>query len=132
MTDSAAEALVGSWRLVSARFEPEGAEAFDMYGPNAEGRLVVGPGYLAVIITMPGAEGAMPNVLAYSGRYRVEDGRTLVTSVDLASMPPWVGTDQAREITVESNELSLRTATGPHPAAPGKAGSGILKFMREV
>jgi hypothetical protein len=131
MTDGGA-GLRGSWRLVSAQFEPDGAPSFDMYGPNAEGRLVVGPDYLSVIITMTAAEGAMPNVLAYSGRYRVEDGRRLVTSVDLASMPPWVGTEQAREIAVESDKLSLRTATGPHPAAPGKVGSGILTFKREA
>ncbi len=131
MTDGVGKQLVGTWRLVSARFEAESAAPFDMYSPNAEGRLMVGPDYLAVIITMPGEAGAMPNVLAYSGRYRVEAGR-LVTAVDLASMPPWVGTEQARQIAIEGDELTLRTPVGPHPASPGKPGSGILTLRREA
>ncbi len=132
MSDEAADRLVGTWRLVSARFEPDGAAAFDMYGPDPDGRLVVGPVHLAVIITMPGSAGAAPNLIAYSGRYRVEAGRRLVTAVDLASMPAWVGTEQAREIAIEGDHLLLRTPVGPHPASPGKPGSGILTLRREA
>lgn len=127
--------LVGAWRLVSGRFEPKGGEPFDMYGPNPDGRLVAGADYLSVLITMPNAPmpggGVGANLLAYSGRYRVEGGQ-LITTVDLASVPHFIGTEQARDIQIDGEQLYLRTPVGPHPASPGKPGSGVLTLRREA
>jgi hypothetical protein len=127
--------LVGSWALTSAQFEFSGGEeAFEMYGPNPSGRVIFGAaGRMMVLITPAGGGGQATTpggLMAYSGRFEIGEGR-LVTQVDVASLPAWVGTEQVRRFGLEGDVLSLFTAEMAHPRFPERKGQGVLRWRRE-
>jgi hypothetical protein len=51
---------------------------------------------------------AFRSCVAYMGRWRL-DGTEVVHTVELASLPDWVGSEQRRSLAVEAGELVLRT-----------------------
>jgi hypothetical protein len=131
--------VIGEWTLRSARYEfQDGGDAFDIYGPRPNGRLIItAAGRFTAIITAgpPDATadaqgaGATPSAMAYSGTYTLS-GDTFVTRVDVAWFPGWVGTDQERSFVVEGDDLTLFTPIQGHPAYPGRLGRGELRWTR--
>jgi hypothetical protein len=122
---SAEPSVVGAWSLVSyAREDPApGASTFP-WGEKPTGLLLFLPdGHMAVTITGQGRQPAVrgedglverqarlyQTVTAYAGTYSVR-GSTMIVRVEVASDPGLVGTDLAREVRIEGDLLTIRTA----------------------
>jgi len=139
------QTLVGSWKLVSMRFEfSDNGERVDMFGPHPLGRLVLTPGGQMVAVITPGAR-ARPrpdadyaalfrDLCCYSGQYRIE-GDQFVTDVDVAWHPAWEGSAQRRTFTLDGNHLWIATAHTDrptyYPGRAGRGGRGVLTWVRE-
>ena len=90
---------------------------------------------MAAIITpshQPG-DGPPPRrkLLAYSGRYRIENGERFVTDVDIAWIPGWVGTRQGRNFKLQEDTLDIVSDPIPIEFLEGAMGIGILSWVRE-
>jgi hypothetical protein len=131
-------ALVGLWRLVSARREfDDGSSMMDIYGPEPRGWLMLAPGGRMMAFLSASERASADDraaiareTMSYSGSYRVEGGEW-VTEVDAAWDPSWVGTLQRRTFRIEGNELHVRTTRREHPAHPGRMGVGVIRWRRE-
>jgi lipocalin-like protein len=137
----ASSKLVGTWQLVSVKFEPaDTGEAVDMYGPDPLGYLILtAEGRMMVIQTsrnrQPPRNDAdlaelFKSLIAYTGRYRVEGNDHFVTTVDVAWHPAWLGTEQARAFVLEGGVLSIVTVGMSHPNFPGRSGRAVLRWKR--
>jgi hypothetical protein len=127
--------LAGAWRLVAAHMVAEDGtrSGHDLYGPAPKGGLVHAGGRMTALLKYGGpapADGAVPFMLAYTGRVTVGPD-TLTTRVDAASIPSWEGTEQTRHYTLDGDRLTLRTPAGRHPAHPDRDVYGILEFRRD-
>ena len=129
--------LIGLWRLVSAKREYEDGEVSEIYGGKPRGYLLLAPGgrMMAILTATDRSStdneaGLYREMMAYSGRYRVE-GNRWITDVDVSWHPDWLGTGQMREFRLDGDELHIRTQGQPHPANPGRIGRGILLWRRE-
>lgn len=139
MTD---DALIGTWLLRSHQVEDQRTgERTEPFGSAPSGVLIIlAGGRMSALIT-PGrpagstgeAAGAAP-LVAYSGHYRVPSPGTFVTTVDVASIAQWVGTEQERSYTVAGDRLELSTAPARIPATDGNAESrvGRMVWVRET
>jgi hypothetical protein len=134
--------IVGAWRLMSAYFVgQETGDRLDLFGPEPFGSVIFAPnGRMIVLITSGGRTPAwssaemaalFKSMAAYTGRWAI-DGEKLVTKVDGAWDPSWVGTDQARYYTFDGLTLSVRTAPLDHPSFPGQKVIGYLDWQREA
>jgi hypothetical protein len=143
MGDDRPNPLVGTWKLVSLKFEiGDTGESGDIYGPDPLGYLILTDnGRMMAVLTS--ADRAMPkedadyaaifrSTLAYSGRYRIEGDDQFVTTVDVAWNPEWIGSEQVRFFNVDGDALSIRTAPVPHPMFPGKIGVGVLIWRKAI
>ena len=119
-----ASGLVGVWILRSAygeRFDTK--ERTFLFGENPRGVLMLHEsGRMAALIT-PSLQRDDPpptprQLVAYSGRYRIEPPSRFVTDVDIAWFPTWVGSAQGRN-------FSLRGRRAPHCHRP--SASRILR-----
>jgi hypothetical protein len=68
---------------------------------------------------------------AYSGRYRLIND-SLVTKVDSAWHPAWIGTEQTRYITLDGHTLTLTSPPQEHPKFPGQRVRGIAIWQEEA
>ena len=59
---------------------------------------------------------ALRTMIAYTGRYRVEDGK-VITKVEAAWNEAWVGGEQTRFIRFEGDRLFIESPPMPHPNA---------------
>ena len=138
--------LVGVWRLVSHRMEDvETGERTEPFGAHPRGTLIFHPDGRMVALITPGerpaaaaaATSGSPSLIAYSGRYRCEPPDRLITSVDIASIEAWVGTDQVRSVRCDrgpardpqraeppAGEWRPGGGRGRHPGLGPRAGSG--------
>jgi lipocalin-like protein len=112
------EAVMGDKPTGYAIFTPEGRAMFVITGedrrPQADDK----------------ARGALLNIVAYTGRYRVEGDRW-ITKVDVAWNPEWVGTEQERFFRLEGNRLEVTTPWRIMPNWPEKGTTrSILTFER--
>ena len=122
-TAQSTDALVGTWKLISAVNVTEKGERIEKaFGQNPTGFLTYTPdGRMMGIITF-GARKAFSNVpppaqeraeafstfVAYAGRYTVSGER--IVHVEAAWRQDWVNTDQVRFIVkLQENGLILRT-----------------------
>lgn len=103
--------IVGVWRLVAAEArDPHGAAVDGPYGPEPMGVIQFTPTRMMAVVgdgrtTL--SEGAPPRFyLSYSGPWRF-DGSTLVTSVEHASDPARMGTEQVRSVQFRSQRMVL-------------------------
>src|SRR5262245_23293709 len=98
--------LVGAWQLKAAYFVgQESAERVDFLGAEPFGYTVFeGYGRMVSLLTSrrrtPAAStadmaGLFKSMAAYTGKWRI-DSETIVTKVDGAWDPGWVGTEQVR------------------------------------
>jgi len=129
--------LYGTWRLVSAKIEfADTGERIDMYGPNPVGRLVLAENHRMVTMLHAAARpaddaaAAFGEMMAYSGRWRVE-GDKITTTVDVAWRPDFVGTEQPRFYRLDGDTFHVRTGTVSHPKFPGRALVAVLEWRRE-
>jgi hypothetical protein len=134
--------LVGAWRLKAAYFVAQGTgERLDLFGDAPFGYVVFASnGRMIVLLTSggrtPAASGddlaaLFKSMAAYTGRWSI-DGEQVVTKVDGAWDPSWVGTEQVRYYAFDGQTLSIRTAPIDHPAFPGQKVIGYLDWQREA
>jgi hypothetical protein len=134
--------LIGTWRLKSAYFVAQrtgdrldllGTEPFGYAVFDSDGRMVslhtAGAATRAASATDP--EALHRSMIAYTGRWSV-DSDTIVTRVDGAWDPGWVGTEQVRHFTFDGQTLSIRTAPLDHPSFPGEVAIGYVDWEREA
>ncbi len=90
---------------------------------------------MAAIITPSAQSGDKPpprrKLLAYSGRYRIENGDRFVTDVDIAWIPSWVGTPRGRSFTLRDGLLDIVSDPAPVEFLDGAMARGILIWARE-
>ena len=136
--------VVGVWKLRSFHAEDvETKERSEPFGPEPRGTLMLhADGRMVALITPreqpapsreePGAA-AMQELVAYSGRYRLEPPDRLVTSVDVAWLGNWIGTDQVRTYVLDGDRLDLTTPPGQMPRPDGRevTVAAILSWTRE-
>jgi hypothetical protein len=120
--------LFGVWKIESLDAETKAGERKESYGakPNGYGILTREKRSM-VIITAPDRQApitdadrsaAFLSMIAYSGPYRVEDGR-FITRVDTSWNEAWTGTEQVRFVKLEGDTMTLTSAWQPDPNAPG-------------
>ena len=121
-------AFVGSWQLVSTRFQSaDGTPADSPYGNDAHGILMYDTnGFMAAQLAhgdrqpFPSADrkggddmqtrAAFESYQAYYGHYRVDEKESVIIHTVLQSLlPNWVGTEQRRHFAFEKDQLVLRT-----------------------
>ena len=134
-------AIVGTWTLVSVVYEDQATKArTPVYGEHPRGIQIATPeGRWIALMTGEGrpvpktdqerAE-AMRTMIAYTGRYRVEDGK-VITKVEAAWNESWVGGEQVRAIRFEGDRLLIESPPMPHPNLNGKVVRVIVTWERE-
>ena len=70
------------------------------------------------------------NMIAYSGRYRLQ-GNEFVTTVDVSWNESWNGSEQKRFWKIEDGKLFIESAPGPSPGYAGRTSFGRLIWERE-
>ena len=73
---------------------------------------------------------ALTSMIAYTGRYRVEDSK-VVTKVEAAWNEAWVGGEQTRFIRFEADRLFIESTPMPHPNVNNKVVKVIVIWDRE-
>ncbi|MCX5576802.1 lipocalin-like domain-containing protein [Kaistia terrae] len=136
--------LLGSWTLKSFVFETiNTGERSEPFGANPSGTILFhADGRFFALMTpsdrpLPRTEAeqaaAFQSLVAYSGRYRIEPPNRLVTHVDIAWFPPWVGSDQVRYYTLDGDHLDLVSAPLRLPSSNGEEATVFARvsWMRE-
>ena len=133
--------VVGIWKLVSYDVEVQASgQKEPAFGRSPSGYVTFTPeGRVFFVLTADGRKPAktvperaelLNTLIAYTGRYRLEDGKW-ITSVDVAWNPEWVGTEQARQYKVEGNRLQVLTPWRVMPNWPDKGMTrSIVTFER--
>jgi hypothetical protein len=134
--------LIGAWTLLAAQWEiADTGERIDMYGPGPHGTIsFAASGRMVALVTA--SNRAVPrtdadraaltkNMMAYSGKFRLEGEGQFITIVDLAWHPAWIGTEQARFFTIEDDRLAIRSREQKHPSFPGRLVRGLLLWARD-
>ena len=74
---------------------------------------------------------ALRSMIAYSGRYRVEDGK-VITNVEVAWNEAWVGGEQVRFLRFEGDDiLHIESPPMPHPNVNDKVVRVIVTWARD-
>lgn len=134
--DVDAQALLGWWQTSSFQVEfQDTGERADTYGANPLGHMVIEHVRMMSILTARDRPNNDPAALfgammAYSGRYRVEDGDRLIINVETAWHPGWIGAEQIRFFKVDGDVLSITTGWQTHPLFPGRMARGVLTARR--
>jgi hypothetical protein len=129
--------LTGVWVLRSAHHERvDTGEKILTYGDRPRGVLILHEsGRMAAMITpsdqTAGGPPPVRKLLAYSGRYRIENGKRFVTDVDIAWLPSWVGTSQGRNVKLREGELDIVSDPVPLEFLDGAMAIGVLSWVRE-
>ena len=134
--------LIGAWRLKSAYFVAQrtgarldvlGAEPFGYAVFESSGRMIsiltAGAHTRAASAADPAA--LHKSMVAYTGKWSI-DGDKVVTQVDGAWDPIWVGTEQVRHFMFDGRTLSIRTAPLDHPSFPHEEVIGYVDWEKET
>ena len=132
---------VGTWKLVSVLYEDiETSERTPVLGEHPKGIQIATPdGRWLALVTAEGRPipktdeeraRALQTMIAYTGRYRVEDGK-VITKVEAAWNEAWVGGEQVRSIRFEGNRLFIESPPMPHPNVNDKIVRVIVIWERE-
>jgi hypothetical protein len=135
------EALIGTWKLVSCVLEDVETKVQKfVWGRNPNGYIVMTPeGRWIVIQTAEGRHApqndedriaAFKSLLAYSGKYRTEGNKVVIT-VDIAADEAWNGTEQIRYYKIDGDELHIEAAPQAYANFGDKVMRGILVWKRE-
>ena len=133
--------IVGTWTLVSVLYEDQTTkEHTPVYGANPKGIQIATPeGRWLALMTAEGRSvpktdaehaQALKTMIAYTGRYRVEDGK-VVTKVEAAWNEAWVGTEQVRTVRFEGDRLYLQSPPMPHPNINDRIVCVVVEWERE-
>src|SRR5262245_16486001 len=117
--------IVGMWTLVSVVYEDQATkERTPVLGEKPRGRQIATADgrWLAVVTAqdrpVPKTDAdrarALQTMIAYTGRYRVEDGK-VITKVEAAWNEGWVGGEQTRIIRFEGDRRYRARPQRPHP-----------------
>jgi hypothetical protein len=134
--------IVGVWKLVSVVYEDQETKALTpVLGEHPRGRqIATADGRWLALVTGEGrpvpktdAERAqaLRTMIAYTGRYRVEDGK-VITKVEAAWNEAWVGGEQVRFIRFEGNRLFIESPPMPHPNQNNRVVRVIVIWDRET
>jgi len=133
--------IVGTWTLVSVEYEDAGTGArTPVYGAHPKGvQIATAAGRWLALMTAEGRvvpksdderAQALKTMIAYTGRYRVEDGK-VITKVEAAWNEAWVGTEQVRAVRFDGDRLYLRSPPMPHPNIGGTVVCVVVVWERE-
>jgi hypothetical protein len=133
--------IIGTWKLVSVVFEDQATkERTPVYGEHPKGIQIATPeGRWLALMTgenrpVPKTDEeraqALKTMIAYTGRYRVEDGK-VITKVEAAWNEAWVGTEQVRAIRFDGDKLYIESPPMPHPNVNNKVVRVIVEWQRE-
>jgi hypothetical protein len=133
--------IVGTWALVSVVYEDVATKArTPVYGEHPRGIQIATPeGRWLALMTAEGRSipktdedrvQALKTMIAYTGRYRVENGQ-VITKVEAAWNEAWVGGEQVRNIRFESDRLYIESPPMPHPNIDDKTVRVIVAWRRE-
>jgi hypothetical protein len=133
--------IVGTWKLVSVAYEDTASgERTPVYGAHPKGvQIATTEGRWLALMTaqgrgVPNSDGeraqALKTMIAYTGRYRVEDGR-VITKVEAAWNEAWVGTEQIRDVRFDGDRLFLQSPPMPHPNINDAVVRVIVEWERE-
>jgi Lipocalin-like domain len=139
--DSDRKNVVGVWRLVSVVYEDaQTKERTPVLGEHPKGRqIATADGQWLALVTADGRKvpqtdeeraQALRTMIAYTGRYRVEDGK-VVTKVEAAWNEAWVGGEQTRFIRFQGDRLFIESTAMPHPNVNNKVVKVIVIWDRE-
>jgi hypothetical protein len=112
--------LAGAWRLTASYFVDQqtgqrcdefDAHVFGSVVFNANGRMTVlmTSGVRTKAVSDSERSALFTSMVAYTGKWSVDDEK-LVTQVDGAWDPTWIGTEQVRYHAFDGQTLSFRTA----------------------
>jgi hypothetical protein len=129
--------ILGTWKLVSFQFESEGTdERFDAYDEHPQGFAIFTETRVLFLLTAgdrfptdPAGE-LFERMYAYSGRYQMQADR-IITTVDIAWHPSWIGTEQTRYFEHDGDALSLTSDFIDFPKFPGRRVRGTAIWRRE-
>ena len=124
---SGAPSVVGVWKLVGGTTtDPSGKELGVPYGPRGMGLLSLTSDGRTMAVLVDGraklADGARREYSSYCGNYTF-DGTTLITTVDAASDPARMGSQQARKVRFEGERMIL---------VPPERDEGGVRIHREL
>jgi hypothetical protein len=133
--------IVGTWSLVSVVYEDQTTgERTPVYGEHPKGIQSATPaGRWLALMTAEGRPipqsdedraQALKSMIAYTGRYRVENGK-VITKVEAAWNEAWVGGEQVRAISFSGDRLYIESPPMPHPNIDNKTVRVIVVWERE-
>ena len=133
--------IVGTWTLVSVVYEDQETKArTPVLGEHPKGRqIATADGLWLALVTAEGRTvpktdeeraQALRTMIAYTGRYRVEDGK-VITKVEAAWNEAWVGGEQVRFIRFEGDRLFIESPPMPHPNQNNRVVRVIVIWDRE-
>jgi hypothetical protein len=133
--------IVGTWKLVSVVYEDAVTKArTPVYGEHPKGIQIATPqGRWLALMTGEGRPipktdderaQALKTMIAYTGRYRVENGQ-VITRVEAAWNEAWVGGEQVRAIRIEGDTLYIESPPMPHPNLNNTMVRVIVEWERE-
>jgi hypothetical protein len=133
--------IVGTWRLVAVVYEDQATMArTPIYGEHPKGiQIATARGRWLALMTgqnrpPPNTDAeraqALKTMIAYTGRYRVENGK-VVTKVEAAWNEAWVGSEQVRAIRFDGDRLFIESPPMPHPNVGGKVVRVIVEWERD-
>ena len=136
------ERIVGVWKIVTQVYEDiDTGERFPIFGEHPNGRQIATAGgrWIALATaenrpvpkTDPERSQALLTMIAYTGRYRLEDG-IVTTKVEAAWNEAWVGTEQIRHLRFEGNDLlHIQSPVMPHPNLLDRKVRVVVTWARE-
>ena len=134
--------IVGTWKLISVVYEDEQTKGrTPVLGEHPRGYQIATPeGRWIALVTADGRPvpktdeeraNALRTMIAYSGHYRVEDGK-VITKVEVAWNEAWVGGEQVRYLRFEGDELlHIESPPMPHPNVNNKVVRVIVTWQRD-
>jgi hypothetical protein len=133
--------IVGAWKLLSVMYEDQQSkELTPVLGQNPKGsQIATADGRWLALVTAEGRKApqtdeeraqALRSMIAYSGRYRVEDNK-VITKVEIAWNESWVGGEQVRFVRFEGDKLYIESPPMPHPNVGGRVVRVIVTWERE-
>jgi len=133
--------ILGIWKLISfeTEFQATG-ERIPTLGKNPTGYIIFTPeGRMMTVITGEGRIAPktdqdrgdlFKSLFAYTGMYRLE-GDKLISKVDVAWNPAWVGTEQVRFFKFDGDRLHVMASWVQSTTRPEKGmARGIITFER--
>src|SRR5271163_90589 len=132
--------IVGTWELVSVVYEDQATkERTPIYGEHPVGvQIATAGGRWLALMTAEGRPipktdedraQALKTMIAYTGRYRVENGK-VITKVEAAWNQAWVGGEQVRAIRFGGDMLYIESPPMPHPNIGDKTVRVIVQWQR--